>query len=241
MDYRDGRTYIEDKEEMFTIGNNDLCGRPDCELTDGKDTTSKFNLVNILRYYTFELDPYNVDETGHSNYYAKINNIDRPIYSLYSFTYGWWHFVSLVSEIRSYYRQVYDDISGSPTVAVAFAKTMNTQVETWFLKDLMMFKNAEQLIELNNACSNCLVYMHEMPFTITTSKAIHSIHSDDIFDRSAKTQSEINDGEGAGCKLNIEANGFYRISRLFKKLGIRAVLGGHKHTFAISKPIYDAP
>lgn len=34
---------------------------------------------------------------------------------------------------------------------------------------------------------------------------------------------------------------FIDFSRLFKKYGIRLVLGGHKHTYSISKPIYDAP
>lgn len=33
----------------------------------------------------------------------------------------------------------------------------------------------------------------------------------------------------------------YRFSRLFKKMGIRLVMAGHKHTYGISKPIYDAP
>ena len=27
LDYYDGRQYLENKEEMFTIGNNDLCGK----------------------------------------------------------------------------------------------------------------------------------------------------------------------------------------------------------------------
>lgn len=46
----------------------------------------------------------------------------------------------------------------------------------------------------------------------------------------------------AGSKLNtINNNGSYRFSRLFKKCGIRLVMAGHKHTYGISKPIYDAP
>jgi len=236
MDYRDGRKYIEDKEEMFTIGNNDLCGRPDCELTDGEDDTSKFNLVNVLRYYTFELDPYNVDETGHSNYYGVYGGKDHPIFSLYSFNYGWWHFISLVSEIRGYYYLAFDDVPKSDMMV--FSKAMNVTIEKWLLKDLMMFKNASVLKDLNGRCSNCIIYMHEMPFTITTAKAVHNKKTQD---RSANTQANINAGKGSGCHLNIEGNGVYRISRLFKKLGIKAVLGGHKHTFAVSKPIYDAP
>ena len=45
-----------------------------------------------------------------------------------------------------------------------------------------------------------------------------------------------------GSHLNtLNSNGNYRYSRLFKKYGIRLVIGGHKHTYTISKPIYDAP
>ena len=39
----------------------------------------------------------------------------------------------------------------------------------------------------------------------------------------------------------LNSNGLYRFSRLFKKYGIRLVFGGHKHTYTLSKPIYDAP
>lgn len=49
-------------------------------------------------------------------------------------------------------------------------------------------------------------------------------------------------GTKAFAKLNtINNNGTYRFSRLFKKMGIRLVMAGHKHTYGISKPIYDAP
>jgi hypothetical protein len=46
----------------------------------------------------------------------------------------------------------------------------------------------------------------------------------------------------AGSHLNTLNNyGEYRFSRLFKKYGIRLVIGGHKHTYCMTKPIYDAP
>ena len=38
---------------MFSIGNNDLCGHNATELTDGEDATSKYNHINILRYFTW--------------------------------------------------------------------------------------------------------------------------------------------------------------------------------------------
>ena len=66
--------------------------------------------------------------------------------------------------------------------------------------------------------------MHEMPFTIVTYDFMKG------------------SGSRAGSHLNtLNTNGNYRFSRLFKKFGIRLVMGGHKHTYSISKPIYDAP
>ena len=45
-----------------------------------------------------------------------------------------------------------------------------------------------------------------------------------------------------GSHLNTHNTaGKYRFSRLFKKHGIKMVFGGHKHTYTLSKPIYDAP
>jgi hypothetical protein len=49
-------------------------------------------------------------------------------------------------------------------------------------------------------------------------------------------------GGRVGSHLNtLDNNGLYRFSRIFKKYGIRLVFGGHKHTYTLSKPIYDAP
>lgn len=76
---------------MFTVGNNDLCGKDFSELTDGEVNTSKYNHINVLRYFTFEMDPDNPCQvTWEENTY--------PIYSTYSFNYGKYHFVSLNSE-----------------------------------------------------------------------------------------------------------------------------------------------
>lgn len=70
-----------------------------------------------------------------------------------------------------------------------------------------------------------IVYTHDAPFSIVTY---------DFMNTSTTAR--------AGSKLNtINNNGTYRFSRLFKKMGIRLVMAGHKHTYGISKPIYDAP
>lgn len=83
----------------------------------------------------------------------------------------------------------------------------------------------KQTEEFPTGCEKCIVYTHDAPFSIVTY---------DFMNTSTTAR--------AGSKLNtINNNGTYRFSRLFKKMGIRLVMAGHKHTYGISKPIYDAP
>lgn len=208
IDYYDGKQYLSGLEEMFTIGNNDLCGKDTTQLTDGNDATSKFNHINVLRYYTFELDP-------RETYFFTYNSNQYPLYSLYSFNFGDFHFVCLNSEMASATSKVYLDSEIS-----AFSETANAFIEDWFVNNLKLYKNTEN----PSNCKDVIVYMHEMPFTMVTHKFMTG--------NSARQGSHLN---------ILNSKGHYRFSRLFKKYGIRLVFGGHKHTYTISKPIYDAP
>lgn len=215
LDYYTGKKFNIDKTEMFTIGNNDLCGHVSTELTDGEDATSKYSHINVLRYFCFELDVNN-------EYSFEWNGEQYPIYSLYSFNYGKYHFVSLNSEIAIATSKMYKDWeSNSYQGDRTFAENANAHIEDWFKKDLQIWKgNDDEPVD----CGKCIVYMHEMPFTIVTWSFMNG--------ESARVGSHLN---------TLNSRGLYRFSRLFKKYGIRLVLGGHKHTYSISKPIYDAP
>lgn len=216
LDYYSGKQALINKTEMFTIGNNDLCGHDSTILTDGEDATSKYSHINVLRYFCFELDEHNEYsfEWGDHGVY--------PIYSLYSFNYGKYHFVSLNSEIAIATSKMYADWENNGYAGDrTFAETANAHIEAWFKKDLQLWKNNTE--EPTN-CSKCIVFMHEMPFTIVTYDFMNG--------GAARVGSHLN---------TLNSNGLYRFSRLFKKYGIRVVCGGHKHTYSISKPIYDAP
>lgn len=216
LDYYTGKKLNIEKEEMFTVGNNDLCGHVSTMLTDGEDATSKYSHINVLRYFCFELDPDNdpnFEWEGES----------YPIYSLYSFNYGDYHFVSLNSEIAIATSKMYKDWeSNSYQGDSTFAQLANAHIEDWFKKDLQIWKKNTSTDPTD--CGKCIVYMHEMPFTIVTWSFMNG--------ESARVGSHLN---------TLNERGLYRFSRLFKKYGIRLVLGGHKHTYSISKPIYDAP
>lgn len=216
MDYWDGRQYTRDLEEMFTIGNNDLCGVDSSALGTGAEGSFKINHVNCLRYYTFELDPENIPDFT----FPADGEQQYPIYSLYSFNFGNFHFVSINSELTKNTGTCHG-ISSSDSQA--FVMTANKHIEDWFKKDLQLWKGISDETEPVD-CSKCIVYMHEMPFTIVT--------EDFMASKSERSGSHINTLDGYGS---------YRWSRLLKQYGIKLVIGGHKHTYSLSKHIYDAP
>lgn len=216
LDYYDGRQYLRNKEEMFTIGNNDLCGHISTELTDGEDATSKYNHINVLRYFCFELDPNN------DNNFVEWDGNTYPIYSVYSFNYGAYHFISLNSEIAIASSKMYKDWEdGAYSGDRTFAEAANAKIEDWLKKDLQLWTGNDNPTN----CGRCIVYMHEMPFTIVTTGFMNNASLGRV-----------------GSRLNIlNSKGTYRFSRLFKQYGIRLVMGGHKHTYCVTKPVYDAP
>ena len=156
IDYFQGRSPICDLPEMFTIGNNDLCARNDTVFGNGEDFTSKYNHINIKKYYTFELDPNNIDEDGNSNYYIPkislpidIQGLEKkdftniPIESVYSYNYGDYHFISLNSEytaasIIMYNKLTYD--SNNIKTATQLVNGINERIENWLKKDLSIWK-----------------------------------------------------------------------------------------------------
>ena len=116
---------------------------------------------------------------------------------------------------------------------------MNADVERWFRKDLVDYMHTNRVSD----CSRCVVYMHEMPFTIVTPGFFDKEGKVGGYEQCGRSiRDKVNNAAATGCKLNIEnRNGDYRFSRIFKKAGIRLVIGGHKHTFSLSNPLYDAP
>ena len=258
LDYYNGRSSMRGIEEMFTVGNNDLCGVDARDLGDGRD---KINHLNVNYYYTFELDEYNPaifeytlkDVPGSSQVYNSGNLTENIVDislagasgenyygftyfvpSLYSFDFGSYHFVSLNSEFTDKTYSVYSTYE-EERYGPIFKAHMLTQLKDWFRKDLLLWKKDElnkspeeiskDKVTTPTNCGKALVYMHEMPFTILTKAGYNS--------ENFRTGSKLND-------QNSEGNN-YVFSRVFKAYGIRLVFGGHKHTYSISKPMYDAP
>lgn len=271
IDYYRGYEPLDNKEEMLNIGNNDLAPISMRDIGNGKESPWKIN-VNVIDYfYTVEIDTLNPQVftgTGVSG-----STVSYKIPSLYSFNYGKFHFICLLSEIRTISNKVSTDDddnvivddNGNVIPSTLAQSTVNTIFgikdvlrgdgtnlnasaiydveEEWVIKDLLLWKNGRNSTTLSsftnrederfnssivNNCSKCIVYIHEMPFNITSTSA---------YENYAKGQNIPR--ETAKAYLNRYHN--YEYQRLFKLWGIRLIMGGHKHTAALTGPVYDAP
>lgn len=309
IDYFNGYAPLRNKEEMLTLGNNDLAPISMRDIGNGGESPWKIN-VNVIDYfYCVEVDPLNPQVfIGNKFSPLKENNTLEnwstgavfKIPSLYSFNYGKFHFISLLSEMRTLAGSEevkettneqgevtgYDNVTSKPLksgttvdkifgvedtkrvitnasgqrVEVERASKIYDREEEWLIKDLIKWKNGGTLPGNSNYwtepkhgshdsefdpewknreaarfnssivgnCRDCIMFIHEMPFNIisTTSYKYYAAGVDVP-------------RETAKAYLNRYHN--FEYQRLFKLWGIPLVMGGHKHTAAITYPVYDAP
>lgn len=109
-----GESIFKDTEQMYSVGNNDLCPELVEELGIGDDL-SKMNPINVQYFFTFE-HPYTIPTSG---------GVYVPC--VYSFVYGNTYFLSMNSEITESARTIlYGDIS---------TNTYDT-IQTWCENDI---------------------------------------------------------------------------------------------------------
>lgn len=265
IDYFNGYKPLRNKEEMLTIGNNDLAPISMRDIGTGKESPWKIN-VNVVDYfYCFEIDEDN--PCVFSGKSAKDENatVQYRIPSLYSFNYGDYHFVSLLSEIRTRSNKEEETSEGSnnytskemsqSTVNTIFgvedvlrgdgtnkhASAIYDVEERWLIKDLLKWKGITNVDtentdlvtlrcneNLKNACGKCIIFIHEMPFNIVSGAAYYR------YEHNSNAPRETS-------KAYLNRYHDYEYQRAFKIWGIRMVMGGHKHTAAMTQPVYDAP
>lgn len=266
IDYYNGYSYLDDKEEMFTIGNNDLAPIPEGRnvsgnlkvlgmmiLGYGRERPDKIShFVNDL-FYTQEMDVNNppifrgeaFDTTAEKNY---------RVPALYSFNYGKFHFISLNSEIRTGYPDsnpdalnytpstvtgefgVKDPYNGNKSVAYQ-------KVEDWLVRDLLIWKNNGSLpasYDSEHPEASRLAPQNCQKAIIYTHEMPFTITAAGTYGKYIRP-----DADGSvfreSSKANLNTKHGFQFQRLFKLWGIRLIFGGHKHTCSISMPIYDAP
>lgn len=233
LDYYEGRKYLRNVEEMYTIGNNDLCGIIPYELGNGDASTFKINHKNIQYYYTFELDINNPQIFKYVNpdlNYEKCKNEvlekgeDYFTYympSLYSFNYGNYHFVCINSEFADNTSKVYYDGEVPNMKEHAYYNMYK-----WLQKDLQ-----------NNSLKNTICFAHEIPFCIVKAMDNQTYAGA----RTSTNGSKLNMDFSAGVQYSdqVDTNNYQGgccFSELFQIHKVSLVLGGHKHTYSLSYP-----
>lgn len=145
--YTGGQSIYRDTEQMYTVGNNDLCPIDVYTLGDGEDI-SKTNPANVEFFFTFE-HPYTVP----------ISSAGVYIPCVYSFVYGNTYFLSINSEITELARtDVFGDTAGI---------NIYNDLKTWCTNDLAQHAEDEKITWR-------VAFCHEAPFTIITADLIMS-------------------------------------------------------------------
>lgn len=219
FDYFNAKGEITDLEDMATIGNNDLCSEQTYFLGNGGDL-NKINPITITLFYTFEADEENpcIFDITNDDGTKVVTNIYIP--SLYSFNFGNIHFLCVNSEITISAEQ---SIFKLDWVNASNYGYIYEKVKNWCQADIDKYKPQSNWV---------IAYCHEMPFTILTQAVVKSASNED------SSEKVILRG---GSHLNTVARpgNEYWFSKFCQDNGIRLVLGGHKHTEAISYPILE--
>lgn len=205
LDYFNGKSpLLNDMEEMATIGNNDLSLNVLYKLGNGGDA-SKLWLENITFFYTFESDPDNMP------IFRGFDGVDYHIPSLYSFNYGFAHFLCLDSELK---KSAEEGVNGY-NFGTGNYGNFYPQIKVWCENDIQKYG-----ADVN------IAYCHEMPFTIMTPDKVQlSVPS---------TRSG-----GSSANDNMPAGQEYWFSEFCQTHRIPLVIGGHKHTQSTSWPLLE--
>jgi hypothetical protein len=239
LDYFAGRdTFLEGVEEMYSIGNNDLCGTTPYELGDGTAGTYKINHKNIMYYFCFELDTDNpaifkyVDSGLDAANMGDVieygdNYFTYYMPSLYSFNYGDYHFTCLNSEFATNtYKCYYNDSNK----ATSFKAHAFYNMYKWMQKDYERYGSTRKNV----------VYCHEIPFCITVADTATAVGTA----RTATSGSKLNEDFSAGVSKTETSDstnytGGCCFSEFFQNHAYKLCLGGHKHTYSLSYPTYE--
>ena len=274
LDYFNGQEPLDDREEMLTIGNNDLIPITMRDIGTGQESPWKINPEVIDYFYAVDFRADNPPIfVGIANG-STTQRVSFKIPGLYSFNYGEFHFISLLSEIRTISNKITVDKDEDGNITGATQKPLSDStvnrifgindelrsknnnkaskiydtVEGWISRDLMIWKGKDASyikskygegmnFDWSNArfdenivgkCAKCIFYTHEMPFNITSSNSYKNYSSASAAPR-----------ETAKAYLNRFHN--FEFQRVFKLWNIPMVMGGHKHTCAMTRPVYDAP
>jgi hypothetical protein len=145
--FNNGDSMFKSVEQMYTVGNNDLCPVNVYELGDGSDL-AKSNSINVQYFFTFEY-PNGIPESANGTYVA----------STYTFIYGNTLFMCMNSEITS--------ITESDIYLDTDANVYTGALKTWATNEITAASTDSKITWK-------VAFCHEAPFTIMTEDLIMS-------------------------------------------------------------------
>lgn len=221
--YRCSSEFYKNMEQMFTIGNNDLCSEDPKVLGTGEDL-NKVNPENINFFFTFEF-PYDM---------PIVESNDKYIPSVYSFIYGDTYFLCMNSEFTLTTQQDLYGVSNSysadgddngPTGIYSI-------IRQWCQNDLQ---------HIDNKIKWKVAFTHDNPFTLLTRGQVYGTSSGDTVKYNyldADYNENVSYSRG-GSHLNSVGN--YWFSKFLEDNNFRLCIGGHKHTYTCSRLMRDNP
>ena len=222
--YRCGKNFYKNIEQMFTIGNNDLCSADPKVLGTGEDL-NKVNPENINFFFTFEF-PYDIPE---------VDSTGKYIPSVYSFIYGDTYFLCMNSEFTLTTQQELYGVDSSYSVDndANGPKGIYSIIKQWCINDLQ---------HIDNKIKWKVAFTHDNPFTLLTKAQIYGTSSGDTVKYNylgEDMQTENVSYSRGGSHLNSVGN--YWFSKFLEDNNFRLCIGGHKHTYTCSRPMRDNP
>jgi Calcineurin-like phosphoesterase len=149
--FKNSEMIFKTREQMFSIGNNDLCPVDVHELGRGAEP-DKINPINANYFFTFE-HPNEIPTSVAGNY----------IPCVYDFIYGDTYFLSMNSELtETACTKLYGDTTGEATYK---------NLETW-CKNSLVKANEDSQLQWRVA------FCHEAPFTILTAQVMQDFSKD---------------------------------------------------------------
>ena len=253
--YNGGKCLFNHLEQMNCVGNNDLCDVDINKLGTGNDTgKSNAHFFHYFNCYDLK-DTSKTDET-YKKFYDGTSLIvkahgeahgetpDRYIPSFYKFETNGVMYIMCNSEITKttcdkwynlhssdYVVNIYTGIEVKSNGEYIKSDTFTPLYETMYrwLKDNKDNKNKK-----------VIVAMHEMPFTVITQSSL--TNKDAKFIVSTRNHPNGKDAR-VGSNMNqldrAENRGIYWCSRLLESFNCKLVIGGHKHTYALTYPIKE--
>lgn len=239
--YNAGKCLFNHLEQMNVVGNNDLVGTNPEKLGTGDDQ-GKSNGHYFHVFYCYEVDP-EVNPIIPSTDGAQVKYIPSFYYFENDSTSDddKYRFVFLNTEIttincRDWYRRTNNE--GEPiNVYTGWPITDRATAEYD-----SGFKTIYSMIyQILSGAGNrhIIAACHEMPFTVVTGANLLT------GDKGGKAGADrsMNGASLVGCHCNREGSlnekSIYWLSRLLENFGVKLMIGGHKHTYAITNPLRE--